>query len=40
LASLSSGVTGFMKAAFGVLFAFFNVLAMPSFARFPGGKQS
>jgi len=40
VASFSSGVTGFIKAAFGVLFAGFDVLAMPSSAAFIQKKQS
>jgi hypothetical protein len=40
LASVSSGVTGFMNAALGVLFAFFGVLAMPSSAHLMRETQS
>jgi hypothetical protein len=40
LASVASGVTGFMNAAFGVIFAFFGVLAMPSSALLMRGRQT
>jgi hypothetical protein len=40
LASFSSGVTGFMNAALGVLFAFFDVFAMPSSAPLNQERQS
>jgi hypothetical protein len=40
LASMSSGVTGFINAAFGVLFVFFDALAIALICLFHSRKAT